>query len=236
MSGYSPYIALAETVQDSVLGPDHDPSVGDGWRGEQRRGRIKLPELFAGFKVEHIEASVTGANIDAPIGSDWRRVDPCAGHERPCFLSGLIVYCVHHSVPPAYDHLAIDVESRRIEGEVPRMMFVAPENLLLRQVNAEHFVVVRAEERKVSVNRWGCCGVPSRQTQDFHSIGYPNTVKHLVAATKVSDPVGHRGRCVNVVRCFVSPHELTVGDCQAVEVAVIGPDQDVISDDDRRRT
>ena len=59
-------------------------------------------------------------------------------------------------------------------------------------------------------------------------------MKHLVAATKVSDPVGHGRRRVNVVRCFVSPRELTVGERQAVEVSVVGPDQDVLTDDDGR--
>ena len=40
-------------------------------RRRARRGGVKLPELFAGLKVERVEASVTGADIDAPSGSDW---------------------------------------------------------------------------------------------------------------------------------------------------------------------
>ena len=55
---------LGAEVREAVI------SVPAYFNDPQRKATRAAGQL-AGFKVEHIEASVTGADIDAPIGSNW---------------------------------------------------------------------------------------------------------------------------------------------------------------------
>src|SRR5215203_3925257 len=88
-----------------------------------------------------------------------------------------------HLVASAKDDTIIRDRRRRVKGKFPLRMFVTPGNLLLSEINAQHFVFERAVKSTAASQCRGCASVRTRRNvEHLFSVRETNCAEDRIAS------------------------------------------------------
>src|SRR5712691_10293064 len=137
---------------------------------------------------------------------------------------------MNHLVTSADYNSAFGDRARRIVGELPLTISIAPTNAVGHKIDRDYLVVERAVECLLTCERGRRSGVSARcYMEHFLPVGYSDCAKRLIATCDVRHTVRHPGSAMNRTAGPELPDQRSVRNGDTIEVLIIRTDQHSIA-------
>src|SRR5437867_8224902 len=141
---------------------------------------------------------------------------------------------MNHLVASADYNSAFGDCARRIVGELPLTIAIAPTDAVSHKIDCDHLVIERAVERLLTCKSGRRSGVSARRYMEhFFAVGYSDSAKRLSATGDVRHAVRHAGRAMNRAAGPELPDQRAVRCRDTIEVLIVRTDRHSIAYHDR---
>ena len=222
--------ARSKAVNHAVEARDHQLLLRHRGRGGERGAALPRPHPLAAGEVERENLAAGGGEEGAIAGDDGRRVDARPRGVGPALRAGLGVERVDDLVASADDDQSIVHGGRSVVRELAHRVLVGPADRARVEVDAEHLVLVRADERQVAHDRGARPGLAAELDLGLHrAVLEPDQPQIAVAARDGGELAGDRRSAVDVAVGLDLPQQRAVAAPQGVERVVVGAEHQVVA-------
>src|SRR5258706_15250595 len=137
---------------------------------------------------------------------------------------------MNHLVASADYNSAFGNGTKRIVGELPLTIPIAPTNPVSQEIDRDYFIVECAVECLLTRERGRRSGVSARgYVEHFLAVGYSDCAKRLIATRDVRHAVRHTGSAMNRAAGSELPDQRAARNGDTIEMLIVRTDQHSIA-------